>query len=79
MQVSIDIEALNSLLEHAASAALLIGHLDADEMVARALGEHIDEVVHELTEFRARQHSARATTALGGLLIVDASIPEDVS
>lgn len=37
MQVSIDIEALDTLLEHAPSAARLDDHLDADEMVGGGL------------------------------------------
>jgi hypothetical protein len=37
MQVSIDIEALDTLLEHVPSAARLDDHLDADEMVVAVL------------------------------------------
>jgi hypothetical protein len=37
MQISIDIEALDTLLERAPSAARRADHLDADEMVGAAL------------------------------------------
>jgi len=50
MQICIDSEALSSLLAHAASAARFIGQLDAGDSRIAALGDHIDAVVHGLTE-----------------------------
>jgi len=73
MHVSIDINALDSLLEHAASAARLVGHLHADEMVVGALGDHVDAIVHELTELLAPRSAACATTALALPMVADAS------
>lgn len=49
MQLSIDSNALDLLLAHAASAAHLVGHLD-DPIAAGPLAEHIDAIVHALTE-----------------------------
>ena len=42
-------DVLADLLAHAASAARLIGHLDG-AIAAGPLGDHIDALVHELTE-----------------------------
>jgi len=50
MQICIDSEALSSLLAHAASAARFIGQLDADDTRIAVLGDHVDAVVHGLTE-----------------------------
>ena len=50
MQMCIDSEALSSLLAHAASAARFIGQLDVDDSRIAALGDHVDAVVHGLTE-----------------------------
>jgi len=50
MQICIDSEALSSLLAHTASAARFIGQLDADDTRITELGDHVDAVVHGLTE-----------------------------
>jgi hypothetical protein len=41
-----------NLLDHAASAAQLVGHLDdkAQPDLIRQLGEHVDTIAHELAE-----------------------------
>lgn len=49
MQVSIDREALGTLLSHAASAARIVGNLD-DPIAAGPLADHIDTIVHGLSE-----------------------------
>jgi len=49
MQLALDSSTLEKLLNHAASAARLIGQLDG-AIAAGPLGDHIDAVVHGLTE-----------------------------
>jgi hypothetical protein len=49
MQVSIDSEALGTFLAHAASAARIVGDLD-DTIAAGPLADHIDAIVHGLSE-----------------------------
>jgi hypothetical protein len=56
MQLSIDRNALESLLAHAASAAHLVGHLDSP-IAAGPLAEHIDAIVHALTELLGNPHA----------------------
>lgn len=48
-QLTLDRTVLIELLEHAASAARIVGHLD-DAIAAGPLGDHVDAVVHGLTE-----------------------------
>jgi hypothetical protein len=51
-QVTFDRSILQKLLDHAASAAHLVGHLD-DKIqleLTRQIGEHVDTIAHELTE-----------------------------
>jgi hypothetical protein len=61
---------LEKLLNHAESAAHLVGHLD-DPIAAGPLADHVDAIVHELTELLSDPHtlaapvpSARSTFAL---------------
>jgi hypothetical protein len=51
-QISIPAHVLEELLLHASSASRLVGHLDdgANPELIRQLGDHVDTVVHELTE-----------------------------
>lgn len=49
MTIAIDRSTLEEFLAHAASAAQLVGHLD-DDIAAGPLGEHVDALVHGLTE-----------------------------
>jgi hypothetical protein len=50
--VAIPRSTLDKLLRHAAFAAHLVGHLDDDARAAliHQLGDHVDAIVHELTE-----------------------------
>ena len=52
MKLILDRSTLENLLHHAAFAAHLIGHLDecAHRQVVDPLGDHVDAVVHGLTE-----------------------------
>ena len=52
MRITLDRSTLENLLNHAAIAAHLVGHLDDNPPpdLIRRLGEHVDTVVHELTE-----------------------------
>jgi len=54
---------LDNLLAHATAAARLAGHLDDDARVhiVSALADHVDTVVHELSELLG---AARATAAV---------------
>jgi hypothetical protein len=79
MHVSIGINALDSLLEHAASAARLVGHLDADEMVLDALRDHVNATVHELAGRRAPRSAVCATTTLALPMVGDVSNREEAS
>lgn len=52
MKLTLNRSSLEKLHHHAASAAQLVGHLDDDahaELIGQ-LGDHIDTVVHGLTE-----------------------------
>lgn len=49
MQISINSTALSLLLRHAASAARIVGHLDAS-VADGPLSDHIDAIVHGLSE-----------------------------
>lgn len=52
MTLTIDRSILEKLRHHAASAAQLVGHLDDDDHadLIGQLGDHVDAVVHGLTE-----------------------------
>lgn len=62
--VSIDRSVLEALLDHAVFAARLAGHLDdgARAHIVSALANHVDTVVHGLSEVLGA--SRRATAAL---------------
>jgi hypothetical protein len=52
MKLTLDRSSIEKLHHHAASAAQLVGHLDDDaqaELIDQ-LGDHVDAVVHGLTE-----------------------------
>lgn len=49
MKVTIDRAILVALLGHASSAARIVGHLD-DACAAGPLADHVDAIVHELSE-----------------------------
>src|ERR1700704_4682794 len=65
---------LEKLLHHAAFAAHIVGHLDdnAQPELIRQLGDRVDAVVHELTEFLgvpdsvARDGAPMLTSIAGG-------------
>ena len=78
-KLSIDVETLRTLLNHAASAAHLVGHLD-DAIAAGPLGDHVDAIVHKLTELLGDPHTLAApvqSTCSTLVLDVDA-VPEHV-
>ena len=52
MKITLDRSSLENLRHHAASAAQLVGHLDdgAHAELIGQLGDHVDAVVHGLTE-----------------------------
>ena len=54
MKLTIDRAVVEKLLEHAALAAQLAGHLD--DPAASPLADHIDAIVHELTELLGDPH-----------------------
>lgn len=49
MQVTIERTTLVAMLGHASSAARIIGHLD-EARAAGPLADHVDAIVHELSE-----------------------------
>ena len=64
---------LANLLDHAASAAYLVGHLDdkAQTKLIRRIGEHVDAIAHELTELLGKpdgvaRNGAPMLTAITG-------------
>ena len=61
---------VEKLLYHAAFAAHLIGHLDDDahRELIRQLGDHVDTIVHELTELLGDPSALAAS---------DAAAPDD--
>lgn len=67
MQVNIDSEALGILLGHAASAARIVGYLDG-RIVAGPLADHIDAIVHGLSELLGDPRT---------LVTSDAVVPDD--
>jgi hypothetical protein len=69
-QLTVDRSTLENLLDHAASAAHIVGHLDG-AIATGPLGDHVDAIVHELTELLGDPHTlvapvqgARSTLAL---------------
>jgi hypothetical protein len=52
MRITVDRITLEELLQHAAFAAHLVGHLDdkAQPELIRQLGDHVDTIAHELAE-----------------------------
>jgi hypothetical protein len=52
MRITVDRTTLEKLLDHAAFAAHLVGHLDDDahRELIRQIGDRVDAVVHGLTE-----------------------------
>lgn len=66
---------LEKLLQHAATAAHLVGHLDDDahDDLVGQLGDHVDAVVHGLTEILGgpRAHPAQTAAAPRGGLPCD--------
>jgi hypothetical protein len=73
---------LEKLLAHATSAARIVGHSD-DTIAADQLGEHVDAIVHELSELLGNPHpiadpvpSARSTFALD---VAPNAVPEHVA
>src|SRR5215813_12120319 len=52
MRITLDRSTLENLLQHAAFAAHLVGHLDDDahRELIRQIGDRVDAVVHGLTE-----------------------------
>jgi hypothetical protein len=60
-KLSMDVETLRTLPNHAASAARLVGHLD-DPIAAGPLGNHVDVIVHKLTELLGDPHTLAAPT-----------------
>ncbi len=81
MTIVVDRSTLEKLLHHAAFAAHLVGHLDdsAQPELIRKLGDHVDTVVHGLTELlgaprgltapddrEARGGAPRLTSIAGG-------------
>jgi hypothetical protein len=72
---------LEKLLNHAESAAHLVGHLDTPAI--EPLADHIDAIVHELSELLGNPHlvaapvpSARSTFALD---VTPDAVPERVA
>ena len=70
MTLAIPRSVLEHLLDHAASAAHIVGHLDG-AIAAGPLGDHVDTIAHELGELLGNPHliaasvpSARSTFAL---------------
>jgi hypothetical protein len=61
-QLSLDRSTLEKLLNHAASAARLVGHID-DDIAADPLGDHVDAIVHGLTELLGDPHALAAHDA----------------
>jgi len=74
--LTIDRATLEKLLAHAASAARIVGHLD-DAVAVGPLGNHVDAIVHGLTELLGDPHTLAAPVPSTLVLDVDA-VPEHV-
>lgn len=61
-KLTVDRSTLEKLLNHAASAAHFVGHLDG-AIPAGPLGDHVDAVVHGLTELLDDPHTLAAPDA----------------
>jgi len=62
-QVTLDTAVLRLLLQQAAAAARLVGHIDDDASATAAIGplaDTIDEIVHTLTELLGDPHAIAA-------------------
>jgi hypothetical protein len=71
--ITVDAATLEGILDHAASAAQLVGHLDdkAQPELIRQIGEHVDTIAHELTELLGKpdavaHDSAPMLTSIAG-------------
>jgi hypothetical protein len=60
---------LIDLLAHAASAAHLLGHLDSAD--AALVADHLDAIVHEISEVLGSPRESAASAAPGGLAIMN--------
>lgn len=67
MKLILDRTTLENLLHHAARAAQLVGHLDdcAGPELVDPLGDHLDAVVHGLTEVLSGSRAFAACDASG--------------
>lgn len=65
-QISIPAHILEDLLLHASSASRLVGHLDdaANPDLIAQLGDHVDTVVHGLTELLGDPRTLAAPDAV---------------
>lgn len=70
MQLTLDRSTLEKLLDHAAFAAHLVGHLDdkAQAELIRQIGDRVDAIAHELAELLG---------APSALVAPDAAAPDD--
>jgi hypothetical protein len=62
-KITLDRSTLETLLNHATSAAQLVGHLD-DAIAAGPLGDHVDAIAHGLTELLGDRHKLAAPEAV---------------
>jgi hypothetical protein len=73
--------ALVKLLAHAASAARIVGHSDA--LAACPLAEHVDAIVHELSELLGNPHLIAAPVPIArpmfALDVTPDAVPEHVA
>jgi hypothetical protein len=81
VELTLDRSILVDVLAHATSAARIVGHLDAPAI--EPLADHIDAIVHELSELLGNPHlitapvpSARPTFALD---VTPDAVPEHVA
>ena len=76
MKLTLDRSALEKLRDRAASAAHLVGHLDDDDHadLIDQLGDHVDTVVHGLTEILG---ASRALADLDDVAAPDDRAPHD--
>jgi hypothetical protein len=78
MEPTIPHAMLATLLGHATAAARLVGHLDGP--VAEPLSDHIDAIVHGLTELLGDPHrrsAAGAVAAIEATVSAVRSAPDD--
>jgi hypothetical protein len=62
-KITLDRSTLDKLLNHAASAACLVGHID-DAIAAGPLADHVDAIVHDLTELLGDPRTLAAPDAV---------------